>query len=100
MLAKMNKWSAWVSETRADVLHSYYRELLKLCGFKILEECAHAFSPQGYTAMFLLSESHFAVHTFPERGRSYVELSSCVDGPFQVFLEKHDLKTVDGDDQG
>lgn len=37
----------------------------------------HHFSPQGYTALWLLSESHFAVHTFPEFGRTYIELSSC-----------------------
>lgn len=36
---------------------------------------------------FLLAESHFAIHTFPECGISYLELSSCVDKPFDRFLD-------------
>jgi S-adenosylmethionine decarboxylase len=33
-----------------------------------------------------LSESHFAIHTFPEEGQSYIELSSCVFEPFLKFV--------------
>ena len=47
----------------------------------------HHFSPQGYTALWLLTESHFAVHTFPEFGRSYIELSSCNLEFYQAFLK-------------
>ena len=46
----------------------------------------HPFNPQGYTALWLLSESHFAVHTFPEFGKSYIELSSCNLEYYQKFL--------------
>ena len=33
--------------------------------------------PEGYTALWLLGESHFAIHTFPEEQKTYIELSSC-----------------------
>jgi S-adenosylmethionine/arginine decarboxylase-like enzyme len=46
-------------------------------GFTILRFVEHTFVPQGYTALWLLGESHAAVHTFPEHNRTYVELSSC-----------------------
>lgn len=97
MLAKMNKWSTWVTETRPDVIHSHYRSLLLQSGFTIVDEMMHVFDPQGFTSLILLSESHFAIHTFPERGKSYVELSSCVDGPFERFVSAHDMETTTGD---
>ncbi|WP_416421125.1 S-adenosylmethionine decarboxylase family protein [Phocaeicola vulgatus] len=50
---------------------------IRKAGFNVLSCTEHHFSPQGYTALWLLSESHFAVHTFPEFGRTYIELSSC-----------------------
>lgn len=87
MEAKMNNKAWWISETRADVLFSGFRKLLKDSGFEVVKECSHFFFPHGFTALFLLSESHFAIHTFPEEGRTYLELSSCVDAPFRRFLE-------------
>lgn len=41
---------------------------LKKAGFAILRFMDWEFTPQGYTALWLLAESHFAVHTFPEMG--------------------------------
>ena len=39
------------------------------------------------TALFLLSESHFAIHTFPEENTTYIELSSCIKLPFDNFIK-------------
>ena len=35
--------------------------------FTILGEIDHEFHPQGCSFVFLLSESHLSVHTFPEK---------------------------------
>ena len=43
----------------------------------ILGEIEHEFSPQGCTFMFLLSESHLSVHTFPERQHLAFDLYTC-----------------------
>jgi S-adenosylmethionine/arginine decarboxylase-like enzyme len=41
--------------------------------------------PQGYTCLYLLAESHFAIHTWPEEQTTYVELSSCNRDFFHAF---------------
>lgn len=87
MKAKMNKWSTWITETRADVLYSQLEKLLLDAGFHIEGQVTKHFYPYGFTALFLLSESHFAIHTFPEEGKTYLELTSCVDTPYHRFLE-------------
>lgn len=37
----------------------------------------HKFEPQGFTALFLLSESHFSIHTWPERGLAACDIFTC-----------------------
>lgn len=87
MQAKMNNWHEWTTETRPDVLMATYKRLLLKSGFNIVNECYHFFEPYGFTALILLTESHFAIHTFPEEGKTYLELSSCVDKPFECFVK-------------
>jgi S-adenosylmethionine/arginine decarboxylase-like enzyme len=65
-----------------------FDEILRRSGFNVLNVSEHHFQPQGYTALWLLCESHFAVHTFPEFGRSYIELSSCNLEYYQNFLNE------------
>ena len=77
MQAKIWNFSGWISECDPVKLREHYNELLKEAGFTILNTLEHFFNPFGYTALFLLCESHFAIHTFPEAGRAYIELSSC-----------------------
>ena len=67
-------------------LRAFYDKTLREAGFKVIACSDHHFQPQGYTALWLLSESHFAVHTFPECGRSYIELSSGNLDCFNHFL--------------
>ena len=65
-------------------------------GFQILDKCEHYFPVQGYTGLWLLSESHFAIHTFPEEDKTYIELTSCVSPPFlhmkEILQEKKGVK--------
>ncbi len=65
-----------------------FDDILRRSGFNVLNVSEHHFQPQGYTALWLLCESHFAVHTFPEFGRSYIELSSCNLEYYQNFLNE------------
>ena len=77
MKAKIWNYSVWINECDPRVLKSHFEEILKKSGFKILDIMEHYFEPQGYTAVFLLAESHLAIHTFPECNKTYLELSSC-----------------------
>jgi S-adenosylmethionine/arginine decarboxylase-like enzyme len=68
-------------------LEALFTAILENCGFKVLKFTEHCFKPQGYTALWLLAESHFALHTFPESGKTYIELSSCNVEYYQRFIE-------------
>ena len=85
MVAQIFNFRGWVAETRPDFLVGKYAPLLRESGFNIINRCEHFFEPFGFTALFLLGESHFAIHTFPECGKTYIELSSCVETPFLRF---------------
>ena len=45
--------------------------------YQVLARSGHAFSPIGATVLYLLSESHISVHTFPERGYVAVDIYTC-----------------------
>jgi len=87
MKAQMFNYQNWIEETIPFELRKKYDNQLKLSGFGVLSFVEYNFEPEGYTALWLLSESHFAIHTFPEEGKSYIELSSCIEKQYINFME-------------
>ena len=85
MKAKMYNYNNWIKETDPIILKNIFDEILTKCNFNILKYVDYHFKPFGFTSLYLLSESHFAIHTFPEEGKSYIELSSCIKEPFDKF---------------
>lgn len=77
MKAQIWNTRGWVNTTNPDKLKEFYSELLGLSQFDILAFSEHYFKPTGWTGLWLLGESHFAIHTWPEDNASYIELSSC-----------------------
>jgi len=45
--------------------------------FQVLQEVEHQFEPQGCSILFLLSESHLSIHTFPERNHMSFDIYTC-----------------------
>jgi len=45
----------------------------------ILEKTSHIFSPNGLTIVYLLSESHASLHTYPEYNACFVDIFTCGD---------------------
>jgi S-adenosylmethionine decarboxylase len=45
--------------------------------FIVLNTVCHKFEPQGFTMIFLLSTSHFSIHTYPEHNKCSIDLYSC-----------------------
>lgn len=43
----------------------------------VVNKVHHSFSPIGETLVYILSESHFALHTWPEYNVIHVDLVSC-----------------------
>lgn len=78
----------WTQCTKPSELKETYQSLLQQAGFTILQFNEHYFPKQGYTCFWLLGESHLAIHTFPESGKSYVELSSCNAQKLALFKAK------------
>lgn len=88
MKAEIFNVSGWVNEIDPDKLFEFYNTLLLESNFKILNFMQHNFTPVGWTGLWLLGESHFAVHTFPEESKSYIELSSCNEEYYNYFVSK------------
>ena len=45
--------------------------------FQILQETEYQFTPQGCSILFLLSESHLSIHTFPEKNHMSFDIYTC-----------------------
>lgn len=87
MKAQMYNYAVWIEETNPSILFDTFMNKLNEAGFGVIDVSEKHFEPQGYTALFLLSESHFAIHTFPEANQTYIELSSCIKIPFDCFIK-------------
>jgi S-adenosylmethionine decarboxylase len=48
-------------------------------GAEVREVVFHNFSPQGVSGVVVISESHLAVHTWPELGYAAVDVFTCGD---------------------
>lgn len=62
-----------------QVLMDVMGEAVRASGAHILETSYHLFEPSGVTMMFLLSESHATIHTYPEYGACFVDIFTCGD---------------------
>ncbi|MGE5422329.1 MAG: adenosylmethionine decarboxylase [Ignavibacteriales bacterium] len=48
-------------------------------GAEVREFVFHKFSPQGVSGVVVISESHLAIHTWPELGYAAVDVFTCGD---------------------
>ena len=77
------------------------KTICKMHNFSILQECEHVFTPIGCTFLFLLSESHLSVHTFPEKNYISFDLYTCREYPDNYIYTNiyyylvHQLKAKD-----
>ena len=77
MKPEIYNYRIWINQTDPEILIQMIETWLEKTGFSVVNKMDHHFEPQGYTAMWLLKESHLAIHTFPEANKTYLELSSC-----------------------
>lgn len=76
----------WVKDIDPTSLQIHYKSLLISSGFKIVNYSEHYFPNKGFTCVWLLAESHLAIHTFPNANKSYIELSSCNKAYLDKFI--------------
>ena len=53
----------------------------------IVTKSSIAFAPQGCTVLYMLSESHLSIHTWPERGTAAIDIFTCGDhtDPYKAY---------------
>ncbi len=61
-------------------------EAAEISGATIIKPFFHTFSPQGVSGIIVISESHFAIHTWPEYSYAAVDLFSCSDFQYRDAL--------------
>lgn len=52
-------------------------EAVKASGATVLDHSSYVFTPNAITRVYLLSESHASIHTYPEHGSCFVDLFTC-----------------------
>lgn len=71
-----------------DLLTDLLNNICQTYKYTILQKSAHIFQPQGFTAIYLLSESHISIHTYPENNYAAIDIYTCRQYPDdQVYLE-------------
>ena len=45
--------------------------------YTVLKKSEHVFEPQGCTILYMLSESHISIHTFPEKNYLAFDIYTC-----------------------
>lgn len=88
MKAMMYNFNTWINYRDETILVREFERLLVNSGFTIVNKVEHFFEGQGYTGLWLLAESHFAIHSFPEEDKVYIEISSCVKEYFDRFVKE------------
>ena len=60
-------------------LEAALRAAAAAAGATVIDVIVYKFSPQGMSAIVLLSESHISVHTWPEYGYAALDVYTCGD---------------------
>ena len=63
--------------TDAPLMEKIFVHAAKAAGATVISSDFHRFDPQGVSGVVVISESHFAVHAWPEYGYAAVDLFTC-----------------------
>lgn len=58
-------------------LTQLFKDICSEHNFDILQETSYKFHPIGCSILFLLSESHISIHTFPEKNHISFDIYTC-----------------------
>jgi S-adenosylmethionine decarboxylase proenzyme len=91
-----NVFSILFSKEGWPTLEQIISDLIEGIGMIILEKMTHHF--HGYagamTSVFLLAESHFSIHTYPEHNYIAVDIFTCgASDPTEILMRLNDIIT-------
>lgn len=85
----------YAGDPRGSPLNDLYlvlrmlQDIAQECQLTVLQISHHSFKPHGLTALYLLSESHISIHTWPESNRFALDVYSCKEGyNVQAIIER------------
>jgi S-adenosylmethionine decarboxylase len=61
----------------AERLRAIMRRAAAAAAATVVAEVVHPYSPHGVTGVFVIEESHFSLHTWPETGYAAVDFYTC-----------------------
>ena len=65
-----------------------FDNICSIYDFNILNKAEYQFTPQGITIIYMLSESHISIHTFPEKNYAAMDIYTCREYPNNdVYIE-------------
>ena len=80
--------------TRLESMNKMHELLEDICNkyeFIVLSKTQHQFEPQGITILYMLSESHISIHTFPEQHYLAFDIYTCREyEDDQIYMEIYD----------
>jgi S-adenosylmethionine decarboxylase len=53
------------------------KKIIENCKLNVVSQCEYQFSPIGATMLYLLSESHLTIHTYPQKKACSINLYTC-----------------------
>lgn len=71
-----------------QLLQKYMVEISETCCLTILSIQTYKFHPQGVTIIILIAESHFSIHTYPEKEFAAIDCYTCGEA-----VDPHDVVT-------
>ena len=90
--AKVFSLKGWINLIEHDALVECFQKELEQVDFNILNFTQQTFPENGFTAIWLLAESHLAIHSFADSGWTFFELTSCNQSKSEWF-KQNILKT-------
>lgn len=60
-----------------QLIHDILVKAAEMANLTIIGIMDHRFTPEGYTAVLMLEESHLSIHTWPEYNYASIDLYSC-----------------------
>jgi len=63
--------------TSIDGVEPLMKKIIEVGKLNVLGEIKHQFKPIGVTLLYLLSESHLSIHTYPEKNYCAIDLYCC-----------------------
>lgn len=83
--ANIYSLNRWLKISESEAVKELCLDCLEKSGYIAIGFLEQHFPNGGYTALWLLAESHLAVHTFPESHKTYLELSGCNEAKTKAF---------------